>query len=105
MSFEGQVRDEKIGWNLLLAQCLASYSGNPGKFFMGFSIVFQASTRKKLRGKKFTEKITGPGKLMLNIPLLTQYQPAVIIERRICQNAADFWVFNKSAGISYAIIP
>ena len=53
MSFEGQVRDEKIGWNLSL----------------------------------------------------TQFQPAVIVEGRICKNAVDIRVFNKSAGISYAIIP
>ena len=52
MSFEGQVRDEKVVWNLSL----------------------------------------------------TQFQPAVIVERKICQNAADIRVFNKSAGISYAII-
>ena len=39
-----------------------------------------------------------------NLPL-TQFQPAVIVERRICQNAADIRVFNKSASISYKIIP
>ena len=39
-----------------LAQCLASYFGDPGKFSMVFSIVFQASTGKKLRGK-ITEKL------------------------------------------------
>ena len=34
-----------------LAQCLESYLGDPGKFSMFFSVVFQASTGKKLRGK------------------------------------------------------
>ena len=37
---------------------------------MVFSIVFQANTGKKLRGKKIMEEITGPVNLMLNIPLL-----------------------------------
>ena len=32
-----------------LAQCLALYLGDQGKFSMGFSVVFQASTGKKLR--------------------------------------------------------
>ena len=31
-----------------LAQCLALYLGDPGKFSMGFSVVFQARTGKKL---------------------------------------------------------
>ena len=31
-----------------LAQCLLIYSGDPGKFSMGFFVVFQASTGKKL---------------------------------------------------------
>ena len=34
---------------------------------MFFSVVFQASTGKKLREKKITEKIMGPGNLMLNM--------------------------------------
>ena len=33
------------------AQCLTSYFQDPGKFSMISSIVFQASTGKKLRGK------------------------------------------------------
>ena len=33
------------------AQCLAPYSGDPGKFFMFLSVVFQVSTAKKLLGK------------------------------------------------------
>ena len=37
---------------ILLAQRLASYFGDPGKFSMFFSVVFQASTGKKLLGKK-----------------------------------------------------
>ena len=37
--------------NILLAQCLESYFGDPGKFSMVFSVVFQASTGKKLWGK------------------------------------------------------
>ena len=36
-------------FDISLAQCLALYLGNLGKFFMGFSVVFQASTGKKLR--------------------------------------------------------
>ena len=43
---EGQVTGVKI-----LAQCLASYFGDPGQFSMFFSIVFQASTGKKLQRK------------------------------------------------------
>ena len=35
----------------LLAQCLASYLGDLRKFSMFFSVVFQASTGKKLWGK------------------------------------------------------
>ena len=42
---------------MILAQCLASYFRDRGKFSMFFSVVFQASTGKKLRkknhGKKF----------------------------------------------------
>ena len=53
-----------------LAQCVASYFGDPGKFSMGFSIVFQAGTGKKLLGKNHVKKIPGPAKLMLNITLL-----------------------------------
>ena len=33
-------------------QCLASYLGDSGKFAMYFPVVFQASTGKKLQGKK-----------------------------------------------------
>ena len=32
-------------------QCLALYLGDPGKFSMGYSVVFQAITGKKLWGK------------------------------------------------------
>ena len=49
--------------------CLASYLGDSEKFSMFFSVVFQASTGKKLWGK-ITEKITEPGNLMLNILLM-----------------------------------
>jgi hypothetical protein len=41
---------------------------------MFFSIVFQASTGKKL-WEKIAEEITGPVNLMLNIPLLPCYSP------------------------------
>ena len=34
-----------------VAQCLASYLGNLGKFSMHFSVDFQASTGKKFWGK------------------------------------------------------
>ena len=40
-----------------------------GRFSMFFSVVFQASTGKKLRER---EKITGPVSLMLNISLLSE---------------------------------
>ena len=52
-----------------LAQCLASYLGDLGKFSMFFPTVFQASTGKKLWGKKHG-KFHGPRNLMLHIPLL-----------------------------------
>ena len=54
---------------ITIAQCLASYFKGSGEISMVFSIVFQASTGKKLRGK-IQEKILGPANLMLNIPLL-----------------------------------
>ena len=43
-----------------LAQCLALYFGDPGKFSMGFSIVFQAGTGKKLLGKNHVKKSRDP---------------------------------------------
>ena len=50
-----------------LAQCLASYFGDPGKFSMVFSIVFQASTGENF-GEIIVDELTGPANLMLNIP-------------------------------------
>ena len=38
---------------------------------MVFSVVFQANTGKKLRGKKIREEIMGPVNLVLNIPLMS----------------------------------
>ena len=38
---------------------------------MFFSVVFQASTGKKLQGK-ITEKNPGPGNLMLNIQIMSR---------------------------------
>ena len=52
-----------------IAQCLASYFGDPVKFSMVFFVVFQASTGKKRRENNHG-KILGPGSLMLNIPLM-----------------------------------
>ena len=52
-----------------IAQCLAAYLGDSGKFSIVFFVLFQASTGKKLQ-EKITEKITGPRNLMLNIPLV-----------------------------------
>jgi len=67
-------------------KCLASYFGDPGKFF---SVVFQASTGKKLLGK-ITKKIPGPGNLMLNIPLRSQ-----LFEDVCCLSflAAKIWLY------------
>ena len=48
-----------------LAQCLASYLGDLGKFFMYFPLLFQAGTGKKLCGKN-TEQF---------IPLLLGFSP------------------------------
>ena len=52
------------------AQCLVSYFGDPEKFSMFFSLVFQANIGKKLQGK-IREKIPELGNLMLIIPLKT----------------------------------
>ena len=53
-------------FDISLAQCLALYLRNLGKFSMGFSVVFQASTGLKI----ITAIITEPVNLMLNIWLL-----------------------------------
>ena len=53
-----------------VAQYLALYLRDPGKFSMGFFVVFQASTGKKLR-EKIVEEITELVNLMLNIQLMT----------------------------------
>ena len=45
------------GRSIKVAQCLALCLGDPGKFSMGFSVVFQASTGKKLRGKNHGKNI------------------------------------------------
>ena len=69
-----------------LAQCSASYFGDPGKFSMFFfrSFLGKYSQARNLE-KKITEKILGPGNLMLNIPLLSLHisSPALIVG--LCQ--------------------
>ena len=43
-----------------VVQCLVSYLGDPEKFSMVFSIVFQANTGKKLQEKKSRKKSRDP---------------------------------------------
>ena len=43
-----------------LAQCLTLYFGHQGKFSMGFKVLFQVSTGKKLLGKNHGKKSQDP---------------------------------------------
>ena len=76
---------EKLQITRKIAQCLASYFGDPGKISMVLSIVFFRLAQARNLVEEIMEKIKGPGNLISSIPLI--YSNSESSDQFLKQNA------------------